>query len=151
MIVNKPLDDRPPRGAEAGVTLPETLVALAILLVVSVAVLALFSYSMKLNATCWDYARLTQTGRDSAEHLVALAWTDVRLTAGTHVGEVTTDGLRVVWLVTDSRIDEATPIPPGSVAIAEANLKEITVTCSAPAGSGIGRRDVTLVVLKARD
>ena len=115
------------------------------------AVLSLFSYSMRLNTTGWDYARLTQRARDTAEHLLGLPWTDARLAAGTHSGGAGVDGDQVIWRVVSSRVDEATPLPPGSVGVGAANLKEISITCVAAAGAGVGRRDVTLVVLKVRE
>jgi len=138
------------RPAERGVTLPEVLVALAILLVVSVAVLSLFAYAMRLNSTSRHYTSLTRCVRDSAEHLLALPWSDPRLSPGVHEGGADADGNSRVWRVRDERVDGSSSLPLSSTAFGEANLKEISVTCIGGREAGIGRRDVTVVVLKAR-
>lgn len=142
---------RSQRGAEAGVTLPETLIALTILLVVTVSILSLFSYAMKLNATGRHYAQLTQCARDTAEHLLALPWTDPQLAAGAHSGGADVNENQLIWRVSDSRVDESAPVPLVSSAFGEANLKEITITCVAGLEAGIGRRDVTVVALKVKE
>jgi Tfp pilus assembly protein PilV len=132
------------------VTLPETLIALVILLVVVVAVLSLFSYAMRLNVTGRQYAGLTACARDTAEMVLALPWSDPRLAAGVHEGGRFSDGKVVLWRVEESRVDASAAVPLSDSGFGESNLKEISVTCLGTDAVGLGRRDVTVVVLRAR-
>ncbi len=150
---------QPTRRREAGITLPETLVALLILAVVAVSVLSMFAYAMELNVTGMDYATLTNRARDKSEELLASPWYDdlsgtvvlaPTLVPGAHSEAQPQSRLNVTWRVTDRVINQASPNPPGDLEATNPNIKEIDITAVATSASGVGRRDVTLSVLKVR-
>lgn len=148
------MKDNPSSGwtssAEAGVSLPETLVALLILMIGTVGVLSLFPLSMKLTSTGRDYSLLTNRARDVAEMLLASNWSDPRVSAGAHRDGAGRDHIDIVWKVTDRVVDPSSPAPPGREG-PNGNVKVISITAVARGGTGVGRRDVTLVVMKGRD
>lgn len=148
-----------PRSHEAGITLPETLVALVILAIVAVSVLSMFAYAMELNVTGLDYATLTNRARDKSEQLLASPWYDDQvggiilsadLTAGNHSETQPQSRLNLTWRITDFSIDQNNAIPPGSPNAVNPNVKTIDVTAVSTSASGVGRRDVTLSVLKIK-
>ncbi len=137
-------------SGESGVSLPETLVALLILTIVTVGVLSLFFFSTKLVSTGRDYALLNNRARDTAELLLASNWNDPRVSIGTHQDFSERDHIHVFWSVSERIIDLMSPNPPGRETNG-GNLKVISITAAADQGSGGGHRDVTLVVMKGRD
>lgn len=139
-----------PQSAEAGVSLPETLVALLILLMGTVGVLSLVPLSVNLTSTGRDYSLLTNRARDVAEILLASHWDDPRLSPGAHRDGVGRSHIEVSWTVGERLIDQTSPIPPGREGSA-GNLKVISITAVARGGTGVGRRDLTLVVMRGRD
>lgn len=152
---------QPTRRREAGITLPETLVALLILAIVAVSILSMFAFAMELNVTGMDYATLTNRARDKSEELLASPWYDdlsgteviaLTLAAGNHSEAQPQSRLNLTWRVTDRVINQASPNPPGAVPAGAflPNIKEIDITAVATSASGVGRRDVTLSVLKVR-
>lgn len=149
------------RPAERGITLPETLAALVILAMVTVAVLTMFTYSMELNTTGLDYATLTNRARDKAEELLASAWydssgvivldPDLDPAGNPHTESQSDNHLNLVWTVTDWLINQATPnYPGGPPTLGDSNLKQIVVTAVSTSASGIGRRDVNVEVVKIK-
>lgn len=138
------------QSAEAGVSLPETLVALLILLMATVGVFSLVPLSMNLISTGRDYGLLTNRVRDVAEDLLASHWDDPRLSLGAHREGVGHSRIEVTWTVGDRLIDQMSPTPPGRTGPA-GNLKVITITAVARGGTGVGRRDLSLVVMRGRE
>lgn len=138
------------QSAEAGVSLPETLVALLILLMGTVGVLSLVPLSVSLTSTGRDYSLLTNRARDVAENLMASHWDDPRLIPGAHRDGVCHGRIEVSWNVGERLIDQSSPNPPGREGPA-GNLKIISITAVARGGTGVGRRDVTLVVMRGRE
>lgn len=151
-----------PCGAEAGITLIETLAALVILALVAVSVLTMFSYSMELNSTGLDYATLTNSARDKAEELLATAWyTDAAgnivmnsdLSAGAVHQELQPENsLNLTWRVQDFEMNQSHPIPPGTTTAnpTQANVKVMTITVVSTSAVGIGRRDTTVSAMKVK-
>lgn len=155
-MINEP---RRTRRGEAGITLPETLVALVILAIVAVSILTMFAYAMELNVTGMDYATLTNRARDKSEQLLASPWYDspagtdilaTDLVAGNHSEAQPESRLNITWRVTDFAIDQNNTVPPGSPSTINPNVKTIDVTAVSTSASGVGRRDVTLSVMKIK-
>jgi len=136
--------------AEAGVSLPETLVALLLLMMGTVGVLSLVPFSMNLTSTGRDYSLLTNRARDIAENLMSSHWHDPRLSPGVHADGVGQGHIEATWNVRERLVDQSTPIPPGREGPA-GNLKVISITVVARGGTGVGRRDLTIVVMRGRD
>ncbi len=137
-------------SAEAGVSLPETLVALMILMLGTVGVLSLVPLSVNLTSTGLDYSLLTNRARDVSENLLASDWDDPRLSPGVHRDGVGRAHIQATWNVRERLIDQSSPIPPGREGMA-GNLKVISITVVARGGTGVGRRDLTVVVMRGRD
>lgn len=137
-------------SADAGVSLPETLVALLILMMGTIGVMSMVPLSMGLTSTGRDYSLLTNRARDVAETLLASKWSDPMLEPGTHREEAEQRRFEASWNVRDFSIDSSSPLPPGREGIG-GNLKVISITVITRGGTGVGRRDVTLVVMKGRD
>lgn len=138
------------QSVEAGVSLPETLVALLILMMGIVGVYSVIPLSANLGSTGRDYALLTTRVRDVAEDLLVSHWEDPRLCLGAHREGVGRGRIDVTWTVEDRLIDEMSPNLPGRTGPG-GNLKVITITAVARGGTGVGRRDLSLVVLKGRE
>lgn len=148
---------------EGGFSLVEVLIAVAILGIVALGIVGLFSHSIVVNASGYDYAVLSAVARQSLEQLQALPFGDGTLTAGDHtLPDPTGSGqFTVSYRVTDYRVsqwsdvsgapppDPSTwPIPTG---INPANLKRITLGVAAVGGDamGRGRRQFVVSALKA--
>jgi len=137
-------------SGESGTSLPETLVALTILMIGTVGVLTLFPLSMKLTSAQREYSLLNNRARDMAEVLLAVPWSDPELCAGNHRADSGPDHIGVVWKVEDRVVDYLSPTPPGRER-ANGNLKVIAITAVGRAGADGVHRDLTLVVMKGRD
>ncbi len=147
------------RRRESGISLPETLIALVILAIVSVSVLTMFGYAMELNVTGLDYATITNRARDKSEELLAAPWYDniggmniisPDLVAGNHTEAQPQNRLNLDWRITDRIINQSSPLPPGAPTNINPNVKTIDVTVVSTSASGVGRRDVTLSVIKIK-
>lgn len=137
-------------SAEAGVSLPETLVAMLILMMALVGVMSLVPLSMNLTSTGREYSILTNRARDIAETLLALRWNDPSLSPGIHRNQTDPDRMASSWTVSDRTIDLTSSAPPGRAGTG-GNLKIISITVAGNERTGIGRRKITLVVMKGRD
>jgi len=138
------------RFGERGTSLPETLVALVILMIGTVGVLTLFGLSRKLTSTQEEYSLLNNRARDVAEALLASPWGDPDLGSGAHRAAGGAGHINVVWKVEDRVVDSISPTPPGRVG-PDGNLKVIAITAQGRGGAGVRHRDCTLVVMKGRD
>lgn len=142
-------------AAERGFSLPETLVALLILAVVSLAIIGMFTHAVQLNASGLDYTALTNSAKDIAEELMALDYTDPALVSGTlhTLPDLDDPPLEAEYTVDEYRLDAvandpATVLAGTTVAAGTGNLKVITVTVASPRAFVLGRRDVTVRVVK---
>jgi len=138
------------RFGERGTSLPETLVALVILMIGTVGVLTLFGLSRKLTITQEEYSLLNNRARDVAEVLLASPWGDPNLGSGVHRATGGADHIDIVWKVEDRVVDSICPTPPGRQ-WSDGNLKVIAITALGRGGAGVRHRDFTLVVMKGRD
>ena len=139
------------RTTESGFSLVETLAALLILSLVTLAVLALLTKSMQLNATGRDYNSLVNLARNKLEALMAAPYGDPDLTAGTnHSDSPGLAGMTRTWTVQEYSINQATPDPATALLtpVSPGNLKLITVTLRTQQGFGLGERAVTVEALK---
>jgi prepilin-type N-terminal cleavage/methylation domain-containing protein len=144
--------------APSGFSLVEVLVALTILAFVALAIAMLFTRSMSLNASGYDYAQLAAQARQVMEELSGLPYAHPRLAAtGTGPHRLARGHFELRYTVTEYRVgswaevsadaDASWPTAPAGTG----NLKRITLVVRSMAETGrIGRREVTLSALKAR-
>lgn len=141
---------------EQGLSLVEVLAALAILAFVVIGIAGLFTRSMTINASSFDYALLAAEGRRMLEDLESLPFDHPRLAAtgrGPHHASV--PGFEITYSVTDYRIDSAADVE-GSVSWPRSeggacNVKRVTVTVRAlPKAGRLGRREFTVTALRVR-
>ena len=143
--------------AENGFSLPETLIALLILAIVSLAIIGMFTHSVQLNASGLDYTALTNVAKDTAEGLVALPFEDPQLLAAGSpytLPSIDDPPLDVTYSVEDyvvnaTDFDPATVFAGTTAAVGTENLKVITVTVASSRAGILGRRDVTVRTVKA--
>lgn len=147
---------------EGGMTLIELLVAMAILAVVILSVIGLFTQSITLNASGMDYTRINDLARDRVEELVGLPFDDPALlvpegsdslvipddlqTGGptplfTRVCEI-----RQVQLLKTGDVDAELATPVGA---SESNLKVMTVTVASGRSFLSGQRVLRFTALRA--
>ncbi|MCP4895360.1 MAG: prepilin-type N-terminal cleavage/methylation domain-containing protein [bacterium] len=144
---------------EQGFSLIETLAALVIMSIVSMAVIAMFTQSLSLNATGRDYQTISASARDELEALMALPFTHTNLDAGSY-SDSPGDGVVRSWDIMDIAINTATagsetllrqalrqPAATGS----NVNMKRITLTVSTDSILGLGERTVTIESYKRED
>jgi hypothetical protein len=82
------LDSRARREREAGLTLVELLIALALLGFVLLGITPLFMASVKSNYAGNEYTSLNMLARDRLEQLMNLPFTDGQLGPGKHVNDL---------------------------------------------------------------
>src|SRR5713101_2789254 len=89
------------RAGEAGLTLVELLIALALLGFVLLGVVPLFVASVKSNYSAGEYTSLNMLARDRLEQLMNLTFSDSQLSPGVHPNDLPA-----------SLPDPATGLPP---------------------------------------
>lgn len=151
------------RTREGGFSLLEVLIAVAILGIVALGIVGLFSHSIVTNASGYDYAVLTGVARQALEQLQALPFTDPAL-------DVTAPGSPRPWTdptgsgrytisytVSEYNIgawNQVTgpnpwPTPDPSDPLQHANLKRITLGVVSQQGVLLGNRQFVATALKA--
>jgi prepilin-type N-terminal cleavage/methylation domain-containing protein len=98
--------NRPPRGnrREAGLTLVEMLIAVALLGIVLLGIAPLFIMSVQSNYSAYEYTSIHNLARDRLEQLMNLPFNNQQLAQGSYVNDLPT-----------TLPDPATGIPPSSV------------------------------------
>jgi prepilin-type N-terminal cleavage/methylation domain-containing protein len=146
---------------DGGFTLIEVLMALLILAIVALGIAGMFSHSMVVNASGYDYARLSAQARFVLEELRARPFNDGTLVA-TPVGSSATwvpaaagysnRNFSAVYTVTDFGIVGWPDITGGAWPAASAanpvNVKRITVTVSSTTETLQGNRVLTVSAIK---
>jgi prepilin-type N-terminal cleavage/methylation domain-containing protein len=146
-------------AAQSGFTLVEILVAIVILSFVALGIAGLFSHSIKVNASGYDYALLATEARLALESLQALPFDDPSdnndpLDASTSPKTWTpaNPNFQIRYTVEDYYIDNWANVsagnwqePTGSL---NANLKRITLTVESTNPVLGGRRMFTVTSLK---
>lgn len=155
-------------AAEAGFSLVEVLIAVAILGIVALGIVGLFSHSIVVNASGYDYAVLSGVARQSLEQLQSLPFLDPQLAAtggtprvwpdptGTGRFAITltvTDYGVTGWTDVGAEPPTAPPDPtawPAPAALRPNNLKRITLGVSSTneGMQGRGRRQFVVSALK---
>lgn len=145
--------------AERGFSLVEVLAAVAILGIVALGIVGLFSHSIVVNASGYDYAVVSGVARQALEELQALPFGDANLTAGDHTWPDPTGSGRfaVTYRVTDYGVGSWADVTGGAWPTPTAgggNLKRITLGVAAPdvessgVGRRVGRRELVVTALK---
>jgi prepilin-type N-terminal cleavage/methylation domain-containing protein len=151
--------DPSPRASDQGFTLVEVLMALLILAIVALGIAGMFSHSMLVNASGYDYAKLASQARFVLEELRARPFTDTTLseTGGSPrtwvpVGGVTYSnrGFTATYTVTDFSVSTWSDLAggwtvPSGVA---GNVKRITVTVTSTTQTLQGNRVLTVSAVK---
>jgi prepilin-type N-terminal cleavage/methylation domain-containing protein len=148
---------------DQGFTLVEVLMALLILAIVALGIAGMFSHSMLVNASGYDYAKLASQARFVLEELRARPFTDPTLddTAGATRTWVpaggdnySNRGFTAVYAVTDFSLvtwNDVTanpwPVPPAGTM---GTVKRITITVTSTAQNLQGNRVLTVSGMKVR-
>ena len=144
---------------DQGFTLVEVLMALLILAIVALGIAGMFSHSMLVNASGYDYAKLASQARFVLEELRARPFDDPTLVATggtprtwTPAGGATYSnrGFTATYTVNDFSVVDWTDLaggwtPPAGVA---GNVKRITVTVASTAQTLQGNRVLTVSAVK---
>jgi len=146
---------------QRGMSLIEVLVAVAILSLVVLSVIGLFTQSMVLTTSGMDYTSVNNLARDRLEELMNVPFADpalaVTATAGTAYATSdlpadATSGFERTYFVRELRLEKtgdaaaqlATPVDPGN-----GNLKEVVVTVRSNwSNLRMGRREIQVRALK---
>jgi len=150
------------RRSQRGMSLVELLVAMAILAVVMLSVIGLFTQSISLNASGMDYSRINDLARDRLEGLLGCRYDSGELTvpAGLTVAEFPNDidqasadrlldrtykveELNLSKTGDDATTDLSTPVAGGT-----GRLKAITVTVASGRTFLSGSREIEVTALK---
>ncbi len=148
-------------GRPRGFSLLEVLIALAILGLVVLGVVGLFSRSIVVNASSFDYATLSSVARQSVEVIQGQPFGAVADTGGatatlpdpTGTGEYTITYTCIDYFITSWNNIQGTGTPPPAWPTPgpgqAANLKKITLTVQSNPNRPIqGRRELTVTMLK---
>ncbi|HSN55497.1 MAG TPA: prepilin-type N-terminal cleavage/methylation domain-containing protein [Candidatus Sulfomarinibacteraceae bacterium] len=144
---------------DQGFTLVEVLMALLILAIVALGIAGMFSHSMLVNASGYDYAKLASQARFVLEELRARPFDDPTLVATggtprtwTPVGGVTYSnrGFTATYTVNDFSVDDWTDLAGGWTApgATAGNVKRITVTVASTTETLQGNRVLTVSAVK---
>lgn len=149
---------------EKGMSLIEVLVALAILSLVMLSVIGLFTQSMVLTTSGMDYTMVNNLARDRLEDLIGEPFSSADLTVTDQAGTAyatsdlpatATEGFERTYFVRELRLAKdnlsgtpaeqlSTPVAPGN-----GNLKEIIVTVRSNWSTlRMGRREIQVRALK---
>jgi len=142
--------------SDRGFTLIEVLVALLILAIVALGVAGMFSHAMVVNASGYDYARLSSQARFVLEELRARPFNDATLveTTGTawvpQSGAYSNRNFTATYAITDFAISNWADLGAWSVptGLAPGNVKRITVRIRSTAMNLQGRRELVVSALK---
>ncbi len=140
---------------QGGFSLVEVLIALAILGVVVLGIVGLFTHSVMVNASGYDYAKLASVARQVLEDIQSRPFTDPLLVATTGAEWTlgVPDGMEVRYAVEDYRVlnwtqvqnTAAWPVPAGGQL---PNLKKITLRVRSRKARLLGRREFVTTALK---
>ena len=146
---------------DAGFSLVEILIAVAILGIVALGIVGLFSHSILVNASGYDYAQLSAVARQTLEEMQGLPWNDLPATAATPAPwpDPTGSGrFAVRYTVTDyfiegwTDVSGATPLwptpDPGAAVLEVANLKRISLEVASTNQTLLGNRRFVVTALK---
>jgi len=150
---------RRPRDEE-GFTLIEVLVALVILAIVALGIAGMFSHAMVVNASGYDYARLSSQARFVLEELRARPFGDPTLVATASAiwvpqsGTYSNRNFTATYSVDEYIINNWTDLgsatwPPATVA-GTGNVKRITVRVRSTAQNLQGERELVVSALKVQ-
>ena len=142
---------------QRGFSLIEVLVALLILGFVALGIATLFSHSMMVNASGYDYAILAAEARQAMERLRGLPFDDAALadTGGTpRTIDAMTGRIAIRYTVDDFAVNEWTdvagatwPAPAGGAAV---SAKRITMVISSSKNALPGRRQFVTSAVRIR-
>jgi prepilin-type N-terminal cleavage/methylation domain-containing protein len=149
----------PAEARDQGFTLVEVLMALLILAIVALGIAGMFSHSMLVNASGYDYAKLASQARFVLEELRARPFDDPTLvaTGGTPrtwapVGGVTYSnrGFTATYTVNDFSVVDWTDLAGGWTApgATGGNVKRITITVASTTETLQGNRVLTVSAVK---
>lgn len=152
---------------DSGFSLVEVLIAVAILGIVALGIVGLFSHSIVVNASGYDYAVLSGVARQALEQLQALPFDDPALDPSLSPNPkswpdpTATGRYTITYTVTDYAVgawsDVGAPVgtpPPEPAAwptpgLEPANLKRITLGVASESQSLFGNRQFVVTALKA--
>jgi len=146
---------------QAGFSLIEILVALGILAIIVLGIIGLFTHSMAVNASGFDYAKLASVGRRVLENMQSRNFLDPDLAATNSAtwSDGVPDGMQVVYSIQDFAVSNwsqiqwtpgsgTPPVWPAPTATMEANLKRITIRVRSTRGNIRGRREFVVTSIK---
>lgn len=144
---------------ENGFSLIEVLVALGILAIIVLGIIGLFTHSMAVNASGFDYAKLASVGRQVLENIQSRNFNDPALaaTASAQWQDSVPTGMEVFYSIQDyaitdfSQVRGTGPNPPPwptPTGVIQANLKKITIRVRSTHNLLKGRREFVVTALK---
>ncbi len=140
---------------ESGFSLLEVLIALAILGVVVLGIVGLFTHSVVVNASGYDYARLAAVARQVLEDIQSRPWSDPLLDATTGADWTigVPDGITVRYAIEDFSVlnwnqVQNTSVWPAPTGALPANLKKVTLHVRSTRSQLLGRREFVTTALK---
>ena len=150
------------RCDEHGFSLIEVLIAVAILGIVALGIAGLFSHSILVNASGYDYAVLSSVARQSLEQMQAMPFLDAALVETTPGSPSSwpdptgTNRFQIQYTVTDYRVDQWPDVAgapagwpaPDTGAGEVANLKRISMLVRSTNQNLPGIREFVVAALK---